>query len=329
MRRRDFLTLLTGIIGGWPTTSYAQQKQKPVPVIGILAAAAPDNARALRMLAAFREGLGEFGYVEGQNIAIEYRWAEAHFDRLPALAADLVDRKVDVIVTEGGDGSVLAAKQSTSTIPVVFHTSDDPVANGFFTGLARPGGNLTGVSFHGLAAKRIELLCDLVPQAKAIAFLVDPNAVSADDEIGDAQKAAHAKGVQLHVVKVGSHSEIEPAFATLGQLRADALVVVGSSIFSDRMVELITLVSRHAIPAIYRGRGWVDRGGLLSYGSNFQAVYRLKGIYTGKILKGAKPADLPVEQPSRFELVVNLKTAEALGLKVPPSILDLADEVIE
>jgi putative ABC transport system substrate-binding protein len=281
-----------------------------MPVIGILASASPDNAGALQALAAFRDGLAEFGYVEGQNVGIEYRWAAGHYDRLPALAVDLVDRKVDVIVTEGGDPSVLAAKQATSTIPVVFHTSGDPVASGFVISLARPGGNLTGVSFHGLAAKRIELLCDLVPQAKAIAFLVDPNAVSADDEIRDAQKAAYAKGVQLHVVKVGSHSEIEPAFATFAQLRADALVVVGSSIFSDRMGELITLVSRHGIPAIYGGRGWVDRGGLLSYGSNFPAVYRLKGIYTGKILRGAKPADLSVEQPSRFELVVNLKTAE-------------------
>jgi len=180
-----------------------------------------------------------------------------------------------------------------------------------------------------LAAKRIELLCDLVPQAKAIAFLVNPNDPSADVDIRDAQEAARAKGVQLHVLKVGSHSEIEPAFATLAQLRADALVVVGSSIFSDRMVQLIALASHHAIPAIYGGRGWVDRGGLLSYGSNFPAVYRLKGIYTGKILRGAKPADLPVEQPSRFELVVNMTTAKALGLTIPPSILARADEVIE
>ena len=304
-------------------------QQRAMPVIGILASASQDNAGAQRNLAAFREGLGEFGYVEGQSIAIEYRWAEGHYDRLPALAADLVARKVDVIVTEGGDASVAAAKQATSTIPVVFHTNGDPVASGFVASLARPGGNLTGVSYHNLAAKRIELLCDLVPGAKAIAFLVDPHAASADEEIRDAQKAAHAKRVQLDVVKVGSHSEIEFAFATLGQLRADALVVVGSSIFSDRMVELITLVSRHAIPAIYGGRGYVERGGLLSYGSNFLWVYRLKGIYTAKILKGANPADLPVEQPDKFELVINLKTAKALGLTVPPALLARADEVIE
>ena len=326
MRRRELLLLLGGALAV-PRTLLAQQK--PMPVIGILAAASPDNVGALRNLAAFREGLGEFGYVEGQNVAIEYRWAEGHFDRLPALAADLVDRKVDVIVTEGGDPAVLAAKQATSMIPVVFHTGRDPVAMGVVASLARPGGNLTGVSFHGLAAKRIDLLYDLVPQAKAIALLVNPNEPSADDEIRDAQEAARVKGVQLHVVKASSDSEIEPAFATLSQLRAGALVVVGSPLFSNRMVQLIALVSRHAIPAIYWSQTWVERGGLLSYGSNFQAVYRLKGIYTGKILKGAKPADLPVEQPSKVELVINLKTAKALGLTVPPLLLARADEVIE
>jgi putative tryptophan/tyrosine transport system substrate-binding protein len=326
MRRREFVMVLAGA-AAYPFFAGAQQK--PMPVIGILAAAAPDNAGALRMLAAFREGLGEFGYVEGQNIVIEYRWAEAHFDRLPALAADLVDRTVDVIVTEGGDGSVLAAKQATSKIPVVFHTNSDPVAMGLVASLARPGGNLTGVSLHGLAAKRIELLCDLVPQAKAIALLVNPNDPSADVDIRDAQEAARAKGVQLHVVKASSDSEIEPAFATLSELRAGALVVVSSVLFSRRMVQLVALASRHAFPAIYGGRLYAETGGLLSYGSNLEAVYRQKGIYTGKILKGAKPADLPVEQPTKVELVVNLKTAKALGLTVPPLLLARADEVIE
>lgn len=312
-----------------PLVARAQQKAKPMPVIGILATASSNNAGAQRNLVAFREGLGEFGYIEGQDVAIEYRWAEGHFDRLPALAADLVNRKVDVIVTEGGDPSVLAAKQATSTIPIVFHTNGDPVAGGFVPSLARPGGNLTGVSYHGLAGKRIELLCDLVPHVKAIAFLVDPHPQSAGEEIRDAQNAAYAKGVQLHVVKVGGPSEIDPAFVILGQLRADALVVVGSSIFSDRIADLITLVSRHAIPAIYGGRRYVELGGLLSYGSDFLAVYRLKGIYTAKILKGAKPADLPVEQPDKFELAINLKTAKALGLMVPPTLLARATEVIE
>jgi putative tryptophan/tyrosine transport system substrate-binding protein len=203
------------------------------------------------MLAAFREGLGETGYVEGRNVAIEYRWAEAHFDRLPALAADLVDLKLDVIVTEGGDSSVLAAKQATSTIPVVFHTDGDPVARGLVASLALPGGNLTGVSLHGLAAKRIELLCDLVPEAKAIALLVNPNDPSADVDIRDAQKAARAMGVQLHVVKASSDSEIEPAFATLSELRADGVVVVSGVLFSKRMVQLVALASRQAFPDLW------------------------------------------------------------------------------
>jgi putative tryptophan/tyrosine transport system substrate-binding protein len=329
MRRRDFLPLLVGVIGGWSTNLRAQQKQKPIPVIGILAAASPDNAGALRILAALREGLGETGYVEGQNVAIEYRWAEAHFDRLPALAADLADSKVDVIVTEGGDPSVLAAKQATSMIPVVFHTNSDPVPMSLIAGLARPGGNLTGVSLHGLAAKRIELLCDLVPQAKAIGLLVNPNDPSTDVDIRDAQEAARAKGVQLHVVKAGSDNEIEPAFATLSELRAGALVVVSSVLFSRRMVQLVALASRHAIPAIYGGRLYAETDGLLSYGSNLEAVYRQKGICTGKILKGAKPADLPVEQRTKVELIINMKTAKALGLTVPPLLVAHADEVIE
>jgi putative ABC transport system substrate-binding protein len=327
MLRRDVIALIGGAVAGWPLTMRAQQKA--MPVIGILAAASPDNAGAQRMLAAFREGLRETGYVEGQNIAIEYRWAEAQFDRLPALAADLVDRKVDVIVTEGGDGSVLAAKKATSRIPVVFHTNSDPVAMSLVASLARPGGNLTGISLHGLAAKRVELVCELVPEAKAIAFLVNPNDPSAEADIRDAQEASRAKGVQLHVVKASSDSEIEPAFAALSELRADGVVVVSGVLFSRRMVQLVALASRHAIPAIYGGRAYVETGGLLSYGSNLEAVYRLKGIYAGKILKGAKPADLPVEQPTKVELVVNLKTAKALGLTVPPSLLARADEVID
>ena len=245
------------------------------------------------------------------------------------MAADLVDRKVDVIVTEGGDSSVVAAKQATSTIPIVFHTNSDPVASGLVASLARPGGNLTGISVIGLAAKRIELLSEVVPQAKAIAFLVNPNARFAGDEIRDAQEAARIKGVQLRVVKAGSDGEIEPAFADLSEMGAGALVVIGSVIFTRRRAQIVALASRYAIPAIYTGRLYVETGGLLSYGSNLAETYRLKGIYTGKILKGAKPADLPVEQPSRFELVVNLKTAKELGLAIPPSILARADEVIE
>jgi len=325
MRRRDFITLLGGATA-WPLAARAQ---KAMPVIGILAAASPDNAGAQRMLAAFREGLGESGYVEGQSITIECRWAEGDFDRLPALAADLVDRKVDVIVTEGGDSSVVAAKQATSTIPIVFHTNSDPVASGLVASLAWPGGNLTGISVIGLAAKRIELLSELAPQARAIAFLVNPNDPFAGDEIRDAQEAARIKGVQLRVVEAGSDSEIEPAFAELGEMGAGALVVGFSSIFSRRMAQIIALASRNMIPAIYSGRLWVETGGLLGYGSNFPAMYRQKGIYAGKILKGTKPADLPVEQPGAIRLVVNLNTAKELGITVPPSILARADEVIE
>jgi putative ABC transport system substrate-binding protein len=212
---------------------------------------------------------------------------------------------------------------------VVFHTGRDPVASGLVASLARPGGNLTGFSLHGLAAKRVELASELVPQAKAIGFLVNPNASNADDDIRDAQDAARAKGVQLHVVKASSDSEIEPAFATLSRLQAGALVVVGDPVFSRRMVELIGLASRHAIPAIYQGRPYIETGGLLSYGSDLAAVYRLKGTYAARILKGAKPADLPVQQPTKIELVINLKTAKALSLTVPQSILARADEVIE
>ena len=327
MRRRDLIVLLGGAAAIWPPALRAERKA--MPVIGILAAASPANAGAQRMLAAFREGLGDAGYVEGRNIAIEYRWAEDRFDRLPTLAADLVARRVEVIVTEGGDPSVRAAKEATSTIPVVFHTNSDPVASGLVASLARPGGNLTGVNVHQLAAKRVELLSELVPGATAMAILVNPDDPSAINDIRGAQEAARAKGVQLHVVKARSDSEIEPAFGSLSQLGANALVVVGSPVFSRRMVQITALASSHAIPAIYGGRNYVVTGGLISYGSDLAAVYRLKGIYTAKILKGAKPADLPVEQPSKFELVINLKTAKALGLTVPQSLFARADEVIE
>jgi putative ABC transport system substrate-binding protein len=327
MRRRDLLSLAFGV-AAFPLLAVRAQ-QKAMPVIGILAAASPDNAGAQRMLAAFRKGLGEFGYVEGRNVTIEYRWADGLYDRLPILAADLADRKVEVIMTEGGEASVLAAKNATSTIPIVFHTNADPVAMGLIASLARPGGNLTGVSLHGSAAKRIELLSELVPQARVIAVLVNPNDPFAGDEIRDAQEAARIKGVQLRVAKAGSDSDIEPAFAPLSEMGVEALVVVASSIFSRRFSQIAALASRYAIPAIYSGRLGVEAGGLLSYASNLGEVYRLKGIYTGKILNGAKPADLPVQQPTKFELLINLKTAKALGLTVPPTLLARADEVIE
>ena len=304
-------------------------QQKPMPVIGVLAVASVENAGAQLMLTAFREGLGEAGYFEGRNIAIEYRWAEDHVDQLPALAADLVNRRVDVIMAEGGYPSAIAAKQATSRIPVVFHTSNNPVASGLVASLARPGGNLTGFSLHSLVGKRVELLSELVPQAKAIAILVNPDDPSANDDITEAQEAARAKGGQLHVVKASNDGEIGPAFATLDQLRANALVVTGNPLFSRRRSEIVALASGHAIPAIYVGPLWVRAGGLLSYATDLASVYRLKGIYTGRILRGEKPADLPVQQPTKIELVINLKTAKALGLTVPQSLLARADEVIE
>jgi len=327
MRRRDLMLLLSGLLTV-PRALGAQQK--PMPVIGILAAAASDNVGALKNLVAFRQGLGEFGYVEGQNVAIEYRWADAQFDRLPALAADLVGRKVDVIVTEDGESPTIAAKRATSTIPIVFHTSNDPVATGLVASLARPGGNLTGISVQEeLTAKRLELLSELVPQAKAIALLVNPHDSTADGFIRSAQEAGRARGFHLEVVRAGNESEIDAAFATLVQLRAGGLNVTGNVLFSRQRDRIVALASRHAVPAVYQSRFWAEAGGLLSYGPNFSEVYRLKGVYAGKILKGAKPADLPVEQPHKLELLINLKTATALGLTVPQSLFARADEVIE
>ncbi len=264
-------------------------------------------------------------------MAIEYRWAEGHYDRLPVLAADLVGRKVDLIAASGGPASALAAKSATSMIPIVFVSGDDAVAAGLVASLARPSGNLTGVSFLDveLMQKRLELLSELVPQAGVIALLVNPNNPNAERVMRDVQEAARAKGVQLPIQKASSESEIDAAFATLVQLKAGALVVGADAFFSSRREQLVALASRHAVPAIYEWREFPASGGLISYGTSLTGVYRQLGLYAGKILKGAKPADLPVEQPTTFELVVNLNTANALGLTVPPSILARADEVIE
>jgi putative tryptophan/tyrosine transport system substrate-binding protein len=326
MRRRDFLILTAGVIGGRPSLLRAQQK--PMPVIGFLGGFAPTMNAVIELeQAAFRQGLAETGYVEGQNVAIEYWRGEGDLDRLPALAVDLVARKVDVIVTQGGDASSLAAKNATATIPIVFHTSTDPVAVGLVASLARPGGNLTGVStmWVELMPKLLELLLELVPQARVIALLVNRDEPYTERIIGLMQEAARAKRVDLRVLKARTEGEIDGAFATLVELQANGLVL-GPIGFRP---QIAALASRHAVPAIALPRDFAVAGGLLSYGPSNTAAYHLKGIYTGKILKGEKPSDLPVQQPTTFELVVNLKTAEALGLKVPPSILARADEVIE
>ena len=273
----------------------------------------------------------ETGYVEGQNLAIEYRWAEGRYDRLPALAADLVGRKVDLIVASGGPPSALAAKNATSTIPIVFTAVGDPVGAGVVASLARPGGNLTGSSIMAteLTPKRLELLSELVPQAGVIALLVNPNSAEAEPAIREAQEAARAKGMQLHILKASTEGEIDTAFASLVQRQAGALIVVNDPFFDGRVEQLVALASRYAVPAIYYSREFAASGGLISYAPSFTAAYHQAGIYAGKILKGAKPADLPVQQPTTFELVVNLKTAKALGLTVPQSLLARADEVIE
>jgi putative ABC transport system substrate-binding protein len=325
MRRRELL-LLGGAKVAWPLAAHA--RQRAMPVIGFLHFASP--GQFAHQVAAFQQGLSETGYVEGQNVAIEYRWAEGRYDRLPALAADLVGRKVDLIVA-AGPPCAHAAKNATSTIPIVFSTGADPVADGLVASLSRPGGNLTGVSILlvDLNSKRLNLLCDLVPQARAIALLVNPNDSNVERDIRDMQKAARVKAVRLEILKAGTKSEIDAAFATLAQRHADGLVVASDPFFNSRCDQLVALTARYAVPTIYEWRWFATSGGLISYGPSLTTVYRQDGIYAGKILKGAKPADPPVEQPDRFELVINLKTAKALGLTIPPLVLARADEVIE
>jgi putative ABC transport system substrate-binding protein len=326
MKRRELMLLL---LGAMTAAGGLRAQQKGMPVIGFLSSRSPGEAAAI--IAAFRQGLAETGYVEGHNLAIETRWAEGHYDRLPALAADLVGRKVEMIAATGGPVPVRAAKSATSTIPIVFTTGDDPVATGLVASLARPGGNLTGFSIlvGELLPKRLELLSELVPRGGVFALLANPNPANTERDIRDAQEAARAKGVQLHLLKASTENEIDVAFTSLLQLHANALVVQADPFFDGRREQLVALASRHAVPAIYAWREFAAAGGLISYGPSITAVYREAGIYAGRILRGAKPADLPVQQPTTFELVVNLKTAQALGLTVPPSILARADEVIE
>lgn len=328
MRRRKFITLLGGAVAAWPLAVRAQQSA--MPVIGFLNSTSPDViADRVR---AFRQGLKATGYVEGENVAIEYRWAEEQFDRLSALAADLVRRQANVIVATGGAASALAAKAATTTIPIVFEVAQDPVRLGLVAGLSRPGGNVTGINFFSgeLAAKRLELLRELVPGVARVAVLVNPsNAPNTEITLNDVEAAASSIGLQIKIVRASTSSEINAAFAMIVRERSDALFVGQDAFFNSRRVQLTHLASRHTLPAIYGGRDFVVAGGLMSYGSNITDAYRQVGGYAGRVLKGARAADLPVVQASKFELVINTQAAKLLDLTVPPKLLSIADEVIE
>jgi putative ABC transport system substrate-binding protein len=325
MKRRAFITLLGGAAASLPFAARAQQKS--LPVIGYFHFATPAYTPTA---VAFLQGLKETGYVEGQNVAIEYRWAEGQYDRLPAMVAGLVERKVDLIAAFGPP-LARAAKNATATIPIVFEVGNDAVAAGLVDSLARPGGNATGLSilFTQLTPKRLELLCELLPQASTIALLVNPNSPTAEPSIQGAQEAARAKGVQLSILNASTESEIDVAFATFDNARADGLIIAADPFFDTRREQLIGPASRYKMPTIYFSNESVAAGGLISYGSSLADIYRQMGVYAGRILKGEKPADLPVEQPTKFEMVINLKTANALGLTVPPRLMFTADEVIE
>jgi len=328
MKRRQFIALLGGAAAAWPLAARAQQPE--MPVLGVLSAEWPDLFT--ERLRAFRDGLKEAGYVEGRNLAIEYRWAEGQNDRLPALAADLVRRQVTVIVAAGTTPGALALKAATSTIPVVFYIGADPIEVGLVTSLSRPGGNLTGVVTLNVevAAKRLELLHELVPSATVVALLVNPtNPALAATITRDLQTAAQTLRLELHILHASSEREIDTAFATLVRLRAGALVIGADALFNSRSDQLAALTLRHSVPAIYQYREFVSAGGLLSYGSTVADTYRPLGVYTGRILKGERPADLPVQQATRVELIINMKTAKALGLTLPLPLLGRADEVIE
>jgi putative ABC transport system substrate-binding protein len=327
MKRREFLTVLGGMVATCPLTAHAQQRA--VPVIGFLSTRSA--AEADYVTAPFRQGLKEAGYVEGQTTAIEFRWAEFHYDRLSGFAADLVERRVAVIAAVGGIHSGLAAKRATSTIPIVFVSAGDPVSFGLVPSLSRHGSNVTGISMItvALAPKRLELLHELVPTAVVIAMLANPTSPYFEPETRDVLDAARKLGLQVHVLEAKTERDLDGAFATLGQKRATALLVSGDPFFDSQRDKLVALAARRAVPAIYQWREFADLGGLVSYGSSITNAYREAGLYAGRILKGERPADLPIVQPTRLELVINLKTAKALGLTIPQSILVRADQVIQ
>jgi putative ABC transport system substrate-binding protein len=326
MRRRGFIVGLASAVL-WPCAGRAQQSA--VPVIGFLNSGSPDRSR--RLVAAFRQGLNDGGYVEGRNVAIESRWAEGQFTRLPELAADLVRRRVSLIAATGGSSSARAAKAATATIPVVFISGPDPVADGFVTSLNRPGGNLTGVGVitSELMPKRLQVLLELIPSAKKIALLMSQEGVGAGELERDVEAAAGALGRQMILLRTSARSDLEAAFVSAVQQHADALLVTSNSMFMYRRVEIVILAARHGLPAAYAWREFVEAGGLMSYGPSIAWAYRQIGQYASRILNGEKPADLPVMLPTKFELVINLKTANALGLAIPPDMLAIADEVIE
>jgi putative ABC transport system substrate-binding protein len=328
MRRRDFIGLLGGSAVAWPLAARAQQPA--LPVVALINGASPETAALFAP--SFRKGLGESGFVEAQNVTVEYHWLDSKYDRLPALMADLVRRQVAVIATPANTPGSLAAKAATATIPIVFGVADDPVQLGLVTNLARPGGNATGINFFfvELVAKRLRLLHDLLPKAARIAVFVNPgNASNAEGTLRAMQQAAPTVGLQFQILKAATMGEIDAAFSSLARERPDALFVAPDAFFTGHAAQFAALAAREKIPATYPNRDFTAAGGLMSYGTDVADIWHQVGVYTGKILKGAKPADLPVVQSTKFEFVINLQTARALGIEVPPGVLSIADEVIE